>query len=115
MQNKPNSKPIQTQYKPNSLDAQMNVSSVITKYYENNICSGLLENKPNSKPIKANQTQNKPNMNPKQTQYKPNLVRRLVRRSPLINPCGTETEALAKADSKRAPIWLFFRRGVWHI
>jgi len=31
---------------------------------------------------------------------KPNLVRHLVRRSPLINPCGTETEALAKADSK---------------
>jgi hypothetical protein len=30
---------------------------------------------------------------------KPNLVRHLVRRSPLINPCGTKTEALAKADS----------------
>ena len=30
--------------------------------------------------------------------FEPEPVRSLVRRSPLINPCGTETEALAKAD-----------------
>ncbi|MBA7638027.1 hypothetical protein ES703_45676 [subsurface metagenome] len=34
-QYKANTKPIQTQYKPNSLDAQMNVNAIITKDYEN--------------------------------------------------------------------------------
>ena len=33
--NKPNTNPIQTQYKPNSLNAQMNVSSDKTKDYNN--------------------------------------------------------------------------------
>ncbi len=34
-ENKPNSKPIQSQIKPNSLDAQMNVSLAITRNYNN--------------------------------------------------------------------------------
>jgi hypothetical protein len=32
---KPNTNPKQTQYKPNSLDAQMNVTSILTNHYEN--------------------------------------------------------------------------------
>jgi len=51
------------QNKANLLDAQMNVSSVLTKYYENKRLCRRGENKPNSNPIK------------------PNLVRRPVRRS----------------------------------
>jgi len=50
------------QNKPNLLDAQMNVSSLITVDYENIANWKLGENKPNSKPIK-------PNTNPKQTQF----------------------------------------------
>ena len=50
------------QNKPNTLNTQMNVSSVITKHYENIANWKLGENKPNSKPIKAN-------TNPIQTQF----------------------------------------------
>ena len=42
------------QNKPNLLNTQMNVGFYLTRTYENNLCSGLLENKPNSKPIKPN-------------------------------------------------------------
>jgi len=38
------------QNKPNFLDAQMNVSSVLTKDYENKSNWKLGENKPNTKP-----------------------------------------------------------------
>jgi hypothetical protein len=54
----------------------MNISAVRTKGYENNRLRRRRENKPNSNPI---QTQYKPNLpapsdetNPIQTQYKPN-------------------------------------------
>jgi len=40
--------------KPNLLDAQMNVTSLITAYYENKSNWKLGENKPNTNPIKAN-------------------------------------------------------------
>ena len=53
------------QNKPNFLDTQMNVTSLITVVYENKLNCKLCENKPNSNPIKAN-------TKPKQTQYKPN-------------------------------------------
>ncbi len=43
---KANTKPIQTQNKPNSLDAQMDISSVVTKYYENERLCRRGENKP---------------------------------------------------------------------
>ena len=49
------------QNKANLLDAQMNASSVLTRYYENIANWKLGENKPNSKPIKAKQSQTKPN------------------------------------------------------
>jgi len=49
------------QNKPNLLDAQINVSSVLTKDYENKSNWKLGENKPNSNPIQS-QT------NPKQSQ-----------------------------------------------
>ena len=42
------------QNKPNLLDAQMNVSSVLTKYYENDNAFRLPENKPNQSQYKAN-------------------------------------------------------------
>jgi hypothetical protein len=50
------------QNKPNLLDAQMNVRSLITVDYENIANWKLGENKANTKPIK-------PNTNPKQTQF----------------------------------------------
>ena len=55
------------QNKPNLLDTQMNVSSFLTKDYENKSNWKLGENKPNSKPIKAN-------TKPKQSQNKANLL-----------------------------------------
>jgi len=42
------------QNKPNLLDAQMNLSSVLTTDYENKSNWTLGENKPNSNPIKPN-------------------------------------------------------------
>jgi len=76
--------PLFMQNKPNFLDTQMNISSVLTKYYENNLCSGLLENKPNSKPIKPNtnpiQSQSKPiqsQSNPIQIQFLPKIRKNL--------------------------------------
>jgi len=45
------------QNKPNFLDAQMNVNSILTKDYERNDIFAVPENKPNSNPI---QTQSNP-------------------------------------------------------
>jgi len=63
------------QNKPNFPDAQMNLTSLITKSYENKTLGGCGKNKANTKPIKANkmpkQSQNKPNSNPIQTQSNP--------------------------------------------
>ena len=42
------------QNKPNLRDTQMNVSSILTKYYERNDIFAVPENKANSNPIKAN-------------------------------------------------------------
>jgi hypothetical protein len=57
------------QNKPNLLNTQMNVSKVLTRFYENIGLCRSAENKPNSNPIKAK-------TNPIQTQFKPNLSRR---------------------------------------
>ena len=53
-ENKPNSNPIQSQYKPNLPDAKMSVNSILTKDYEKNDIFAVPENKPNSNPIKPN-------------------------------------------------------------
>jgi len=66
------------QNKPNLLNAQMNVTSIITKDYENVRLCRRGENKPNTNPIKPNQSQNKPNMNPKQTQSNPIFLPNLL-------------------------------------
>ncbi len=50
------------QNKPNLLNAQMNLTSLITVDYENKPNCKLCENKPNTNPIKANTM-------PKQTQF----------------------------------------------
>jgi hypothetical protein len=50
------------QNKPNFLNTQINVSVVITKYYENIPLSRGAENKPNSNPIKPNSNPIKPNL-----------------------------------------------------
>ena len=67
--------PFIMQNEPNFLDALMNVSNVITKYYENNSNWTLGENKPNSKPIqsqfKAKTNPIQSQLKPKQTQFKP--------------------------------------------
>ena len=62
-------KELNMQNKPNLLNTQINVSVVITKYYENIPLSRGAENKPNSKPI---QTQFQPpcaENKPNQTQF----------------------------------------------
>ncbi len=84
--------PLFMQNKPNLLNSQMNITSFITKYYENVRLYRCGENKPNSKPIKANQTQYKPNMNPKQTQNEPNQTQFLqflpVLTLPILTTCA---------------------------
>jgi hypothetical protein len=54
------------QNKPNFLDALMNVTSILTKDYENDNTFRPPENKPNTKPI---QSQYKANTKPIQTQF----------------------------------------------
>jgi len=54
--------------KPNFRKSQMNVSSVISKNYEQLTMNNEIKNKPNTKPI---QSQFKPNTNPKQSQTNP--------------------------------------------
>jgi len=51
------------QNKPNLLDAQMNVSSILTRDYENKHNWTLGENKPNSNPIKPNLRRARMNVN----------------------------------------------------
>ncbi len=51
------------QNKANLLDAQMNVSSVLTKDYENKSNWTLGENKPKTNPIKANPRKAQTNVN----------------------------------------------------
>ena len=53
------------QNKPNFLNAQMNVSSILTKDYENERLADAAKTNPK-------QTQYKPNTNPIQSQNKPN-------------------------------------------
>jgi hypothetical protein len=55
-QNKPNSKPIQTQTNPICRMPKMSVNSILTKDYERNDIFAIPENKPNSNPIKPNFT-----------------------------------------------------------
>ena len=80
------------QNKPNLLDAQMNVISILTEDYENKWQRKVGKNKPNSNPIaervklmqsvylqsimKKNSDKGYEKTNPIQTQFKPNLVRR---------------------------------------
>jgi len=56
-ENKPNSKPIQTQSNPISSKAKMSVNIYYTEDYENKWLRRVRKNKPNTKPI---QTQSKP-------------------------------------------------------
>jgi hypothetical protein len=53
-QNKPNSKPIQTQTNPICRMPKMSVNSILTKDYERNDIFAIPENKPNSNPNKPN-------------------------------------------------------------
>jgi len=65
------------QNKPNLLNAQMNVSKVLTKDYENERLGGRFKNKANTKP-------NKPNLSRRslwRSRIKPNLSRRSLWRS----------------------------------
>jgi len=66
------------QNKANLLDAQMNVTSSITKHYENDNTFRLPENKPNSNPIQTQSNPIKANIKPKQTQNKPNQTQPVV-------------------------------------
>ncbi len=52
----------QTQYKPNSRKAKMNVTSVLTKDYERNDIFAVPENKANSNPIYPYRRGIKPNL-----------------------------------------------------
>jgi hypothetical protein len=51
------------QNKPNFLDAQMNLSSILTTDYENKWQRRVRKNKPNSNPIKPNFQKAKMNVN----------------------------------------------------
>ena len=52
------------QNKPNLLKRQMNVSSVLTKYYENAHLRGRRKNKPNQTQLQAQSKPIRPNSNP---------------------------------------------------
>ncbi len=94
------------QNKPNLLNAQMNISSVLTRDYENNIAFGLRKNKPNTKPIKANFRKAKMNVTTFLTKEYENISNcSLAENKPNTKPIQTQLNpilsaiALAKADS----------------
>jgi len=62
----------------------MNVSTIITREYENNQLSRRGENKPNSKPIQTQSNPIKANKIPKQTQFKPKQTQPVVSLSNLF-------------------------------
>ena len=77
------------QNKPNLLDSQMNIISVLTRGYENKSNWTLGENKPNSNPIQSQSNPIKPNFKAKQTQtnpIKPNFRPNSTNSSPGIRP-----------------------------
>ncbi len=63
------------QNKPNLLDAQMNVSKVLTKDYGNFRLYGRRENKPNQTQFLYQYAQNKPNQTQFQYQYAQNKAK----------------------------------------
>jgi len=71
----------QTQNKPNLLDAQMNISSVLTKDYERNDIFAVPENKANSNPIRTQSNpipQRDTQYAIRDTRYKPNQTQALT-------------------------------------
>jgi len=87
------------QNKPNLLDAQMNVNSILTKDYERNDIFAVPENKANSNPIKANTEPIKPKTNPIQTQNKPNQTQFQRRKKMLLR---------LTINGRRPPRLIFF-------
>ena len=72
------------QNKPNLPDAQMNISSVLTEYYENIPLHRRRQNKANSKPIQSQSKPIKPN-------FKPN--------APKTNPIKANFKPVPRCDS----------------
>jgi len=84
------------QNKPNFPDAQMNVTSLITKDYENKSNWTLGENKPNSNPIKPNFGKAKMNVNKvltKDYENIPNLT--LCENKANTNPIQSQTKPIS--------------------
>jgi hypothetical protein len=90
------------QNKPNLLDAQMNVSSILTKDYENKYNWTLGQNKPNSNPIKSNFRKAKMNVNLTLTKdYRKNDDFTVRKNKPNSNPISSKAKMNANAFSQK--------------
>jgi len=86
------------QNKPNLLDAQMNVSAITTKDYENIANCKLCENKANSKPNKANLQNARMNLNFYSTKdYENKSNCSLAENKPNTKPIQTQTNPISPA------------------
>ena len=84
------------QNKPNFPDAQMNVSSILTKDYENKSNRTLRENKPNSNPIKPNFRKAQMNVNSLITKgYRKNDAFVVRKNKPNSNPISVKPKMSA--------------------
>jgi len=90
------------QNKPNLLDAQMNVTSLITVDYENIANWKLGENKPNSNPIQSQSNPIKPNSRKAKMNvgfyltrtYENNLCSRLLENKPNSKPIQSQSKPI---------------------
>ena len=90
------------QNKPNLLDAQMNVSSILTTVYENIANWTLGQNKPNSNPIKPNLQKAKMNVNSLITMdYRKKDDFAVRKNKPNSNPISSKAKMNANAFSQK--------------
>jgi len=96
---KPNSNPI----KANLLDAQMNVSSVLTKYYENERLRRRGENKPKTNP-KQSQFQTRSEFTPKGAEIPTGELLGILKPGTNFKPSAcTDTNGLQKNTTANSP------------
>ena len=102
------------QNKPNLLDVQMNVNSILTKDYERNDIFAVPENKANSNPIKANLLDAQMNVSPVITrEYKNKSNWKLGENKPNTKPIKANTKPIQTQFLKsQNEIKLLFNKGL---
>ena len=95
--------PKRTQNEPKLKKAKMNVTSIITKGYENKSNWAICENEPKTNPIKVADAPWRANKMPKQTQLKP-IKANIMPKQTQFKPKQTQFQRCQMQDT--AEIWM---------